>query len=137
MMHAVNRHLSTVAALFASVAVIASSLPMATAAQMTMQAGSPPQNITTIYLDPVNGKTVDELVALALSNNGEVAAMRKEAEVGEALVKQAGLRANPSVAVNGARQLGGTDNNVMIQGEQPLELGGRRPARIRVAQHEL
>jgi len=133
-MHAVNRHLSTFAALMA---LIASSLSMATSAQMTMQVGSPSQNITTIYLDPVNGKTVDELVALALSNNGEVAAMRKEAEAGEALVKQAALRVNPSVAINGARQLGGTDNNVMIQGEQPLELGGRRPARIRVAQQDL
>jgi cobalt-zinc-cadmium efflux system outer membrane protein len=137
MMHAVNRHLSTFAALFASMAVIASSLPMPTPAQMTMQVGAPSQIITTIYLDPLNGKTVGDLVALALSSNGEVAAMRKEAEAGEALVKQAGLRPNPSVAINGARQLGGTDNNVMIQGEQPLELGGRRPARIRVARQEL
>ena len=102
-----------------------------------MQTGAPSQNITTIYLDPINGKTVDELVALALANNGEVIAMRKEAEAGEALIKQAGFRPNPTVSFTGAKQLGGTDNNVMIQGEQPLELGGRRTARIRVAEREL
>ncbi|HSU25742.1 MAG TPA: TolC family protein, partial [Pyrinomonadaceae bacterium] len=137
MMVAVNKHLSLFASWLVGLAVIASSLPVAARAQMTMPAGTPSQTVTTIYLDPVNGKTVDELVALALENNGEIIALRKEAEAGEAMVNQAGLRANPSVAVNGTRQLGGTDNNVMIQGEQPLELGGRRPARIRVARQEL
>lgn len=137
MMHAVNRHLSNFAGWLAGVALILTSLPTISPAQMTMQVGAPSQTITTIYLDPVNGKTVDDLVSLALQNNAEVIAMRKEAEAGEALVKQAGLRANPSVSVNGARQLGGTDNNVMIQGEQPLELGGRRSARIKAAQSEL
>src|SRR5437764_12831228 len=120
MMLAVHKHLSK---LLAALAVIASSMPLTVPAQMTMQAGTPSQNITTIYLDPVNGKTVDDLVALALENNGEVVAMRKEAEAGESLIKQAGFRPNPTVSVTGAKQLGGTDNNVMIQGEQPLELG--------------
>ena len=89
------------------------------------------------YLDQVNGKTADQLVAEALSGNAELQAMRKEAEAGEALLRQARLRANPILEVNGARQLGGADNNVMIQGELPLELGGRRSARIRVAEREL
>jgi cobalt-zinc-cadmium efflux system outer membrane protein len=137
MMRAVNKHFSLFASWLIGMAVIASSLPVTARTQTTMPASTPSQTVTTIYLDPVNGKTVDELVTLALENNGEVIALRKEAEAGEALVKQAGSRANPSVAVNGARQLGGTDNNVMIQGEQPLELGGRRPARVRVAQQEL
>jgi cobalt-zinc-cadmium efflux system outer membrane protein len=63
--------------------------------------------------------------------------MRKEAEAGEALLRQAGLRPNPTLEVSGARQIGGADNNVMIQGELPLELGGRRSARIHVAEREL
>ena len=137
MMRVVHKRFSFYASWLIGLAVIASSLPVAARAQMTMPAGTPSQTVTTIYLDPVNGKTVNELVALALENNGEIIALRKEAEAGEALVNQAGLRANPSVAVNGTRQLGGTDNNMMIQGEQPLELGGRRPARIRVARQEL
>jgi cobalt-zinc-cadmium efflux system outer membrane protein len=89
------------------------------------------------YIDQRYGMTVDQLVAKALESNAELAAMRKEAEAGESLLRQARLRPNPSVEVSGARQIGGTDNNVMIQGELPLELGGRRSARIRVAEAEL
>ncbi len=89
------------------------------------------------YLDPGSGKMVDELVTLALTNNAELTAMRQEAQAGEALLRQARLRPNPSLEITGARQLGGTDNNVMVQGELPLELGGRRTARIRVAEREL
>jgi cobalt-zinc-cadmium efflux system outer membrane protein len=89
------------------------------------------------YLDQANGKTVDQLVAQALTGNAELQAMRKEAEAGEALLKQARLRANPTLAVSGARQIGGADNNLAVQGELPLELGGRRSARIRVAEREL
>ena len=136
-MRAVNRHRSMIAGLLINAALIANSLTSTALAQMTMQAGAPSQTITTIYLDPVNGKTVDDLVKLALQNNAELVAMRKEAEAGEALVKQAGLRPNPAVTVSGARQISGTDNNVMIQGEQPLELGGRRSSRVKAAQSEL
>ncbi len=65
------------------------------------------QNQTTIlpdgsvalarYLDPINGLTADEAVRVALENNGELVAARKEIEAARALVKQAKLRANPSV----------------------------------------
>ena len=95
------------------------------------------QNSALKYLDPVTGKTVDDLVSVALANNAELLAMRKEVEAGEALLRQAGLRPNPTLEVSGARQLGGPDNNVMVQGELPLELGGRRSARVRVAEREL
>jgi outer membrane protein, heavy metal efflux system len=104
-------------------------------AQVTTQ--PPIQNSSLKYLDSVNGKTVDELVAHALANNAELAAMRKEAEAGEALLRQAGYRPNPTLEVTGARQIGGADNNVMVQGELPLELRGRRSARIRAAAREL
>jgi outer membrane protein, heavy metal efflux system len=137
MMRASTKHHSIAFSWLAGLAVLVSWLPIPIPGQMSMQAGTPSQSVTSAYLDPVNGKTVDELVTLALANNAVVVAMRKEAEAGEALVKQARLRPNPTVEVTGARQLGGTDNNVMIQGEQTLELGGRRPARIRVAEREL
>jgi len=92
----------------------------------------------TKYFDPQSGKTADELVDIALANNGEVVALRKEAEAGEALIRQARLRANPSLEVSGTRQIGGMgDNSLMVQGALPLELGGRRGARIRVAEREL
>lgn len=89
------------------------------------------------YLDRQNGKTADELVALALENNGEIAALRSEVEAAEALVRQSRLRPNPGLEISGTRQLGGADNSLMAQGSLPLELGGRRAARVRVAESEL
>jgi outer membrane protein, heavy metal efflux system len=91
-----------------------------------------------IYLDPQHGMTADEAVRLALENNGEIQAMRKESDAAQSLVKQAGLRANPKIEANGTREIGGMgDNSVMVEGMLPLELGGRRAARVRVAQSEL
>lgn len=90
------------------------------------------------YLDGANGRSVDDLVKSALANNLEVLAMRKEAGAGEALIRQARLRANPSLEVGGTRQIGGMgDNSVMVQAALPLELGGRRAARINVGEKEL
>ena len=90
------------------------------------------------YLNETDGRSVDDLVKAALANNLEVIAMSKEAEAGEALIRQARLRANPSLEVSGTRQIGGMgDNSVMVQGALPLELGGRRAARINVAEKEL
>ncbi len=89
------------------------------------------------YLDPVQGKTADELVAYALENNAELAAARKEIEAARALVKQARLKPNPSVEFSRQEQIGGSDNDTMIAGSLPLELGGRRKTRINVAIAEL
>lgn len=90
------------------------------------------------YISNASGKTADELVDFAKVNNTELIAMRNEVEAGEALIRQARLRPNPSVEVNGQRQAGGMgDGSLMVRGELPLELGGRRTARIRVAEREL
>ncbi len=89
------------------------------------------------YLDSVQGKTADELVAYALANNGELLALANEVEASEALFRQAGLRPNPMIEANGSKQIGGGDNSLMVAGSVPLELGGRRQARIRVADSEL
>jgi cobalt-zinc-cadmium efflux system outer membrane protein len=120
-----------------AIAIAFAVLPTDTLAQTDQQAPQTNQQSAVNYIDPIGGKTVDELVSLALANNAELIAMRKEAEGGEALLKQAGLRANPSLEVSGAKRIGAADNNLMIQGSQPLELGGRRTARIRVAEQEL
>ena len=89
------------------------------------------------YLDQTNGTTADEAVRIALDNNGELAAASKEIEAASALVKQAELRPNPSVEFSRQEQIGGKDNDTMIAGSLPLELGGRRKARVNVAEAEL
>lgn len=89
------------------------------------------------YFDARAGVSVEEAVADALEHNGELLAVRAEIEAGRALVRQAGARANPSLEVRGSKQLGGMGNGVMAEASLPLELGGRRAARVLVAQREL
>jgi len=89
------------------------------------------------YINPAQGATAAELVTYALENNNELAALRNEVEAAQALVKQANLRPNPMLDASGARQISGADNNLMVAGSLPLELGGRRAARVRVAEAEL
>lgn len=89
------------------------------------------------YLDPANGMTADQAVAYALAHNGELLAVRSEIEAARAMVRQASLRSNPSVEFERKQQIGGADNTSMISGMLPLELGGRRSARVLVAEKEL
>ena len=82
--------------------------------------------------------TADEAVAYALAHNGELEAARKEIDAAKAMVKQARLRANPKLDIEGTRQIPpGKDNSVMAAAMLPLELGGRRAARVAVAEREL
>ena len=101
------------------------------------QSISKPEPTSILYLDQQNGMTADQAVALALENNGELQAIRKEVEASRAMVKQAYLRPNPTLSASGAKQLDGRDNNAAAELSLPLELGGRRAARIAVAQKEL
>src|SRR5438876_7847289 len=98
---------------------------------------SPPISSLGKYFDPQVGITVDQTVVFALDHNGELLAARKEIDAASALVKQAELRANPKVDANLAKTITGTDNTLTVNGVLPLELGGRRSARIRVAEREL
>ena len=81
--------------------------------------------------------TADQAVVYALSHNAELLAARSEIEAARALVGQAALRPNPSVEFERKEQLGGSDNTSTVAGMWPLELGGRRSARVLVAQKEL
>lgn len=104
----------------------------------TISAANKTAPSASVYLDSQNGLTADEAVRLALENNGEIQALRQETEAARALVRQAGLRANPKIAMSGARAIGGmSDSQLMVEGMLPLELGGRRATRVRVARAEL
>ena len=89
------------------------------------------------YVDSAGGMSADEAVAYAFAHNGELLAVRQEIEAARALVRQAALRPNPTLQASGTRQVNGQDNSMMVEGMLPLELGGRRAARILVAQREL
>lgn len=132
-----NRFL--VAATLLSIRVLLVSAPGAQAQVVTDQLQQPQQDDQATlarYIDPASGMTVDDAVRYALANNPELAAIRLEVIAARALVRQAGLRANPTLDARGSRQVNGPDNSVMVEGMLPLELGGRRPARIRVAERE-
>src|SRR5216684_1018728 len=109
-------------------------------AQTTPTANAPPnpsQSPTlSRYLDQTNGTTADSAVAYALAHNGGLEAARKEIDAARAMVKQARLRANPKLDIDGTRQINGKDNILGANAMLPLELGGRRPARIAVAERE-
>jgi outer membrane protein, heavy metal efflux system len=89
------------------------------------------------YVDQGNGMSVDEAVKYALAHHGELLALRSEIEAARSKFKQAGLKPNPMVEVRRGEQIRGTDSSLMASVMLPLELGGRRSARIEVAQREL
>ncbi len=122
-------------AFFAQINTTAESQVIITSTSATTSAT---QNSSLVrYLDPANGLAADQAVAYALAHNGELLAARSEIEAAQAMVRQAALRSNPSLEFERKQQLGGADNTSMISGMLPLELGGRRQARILVAQKEL
>jgi outer membrane protein, heavy metal efflux system len=89
------------------------------------------------YIDQASGLTADDVVAYALTHNLELQAARKEIDAAKAMVKQARLRANPKVDVGVSQNFTGTDHNIDVGGMLPLELGGRRSARITVTEREV
>ena len=95
------------------------------------------QSSISRYYDPSNGLSADDAVAYALSRNGELAAFRNEVEAVRGLIQQASLRPNPQLEIERKEQINGSDNDTMVGAMLPLQLGGRRSARILVAQREL
>src|SRR5882672_5654249 len=108
---------------------------LACSATLRAQAtNSPPANS---FVDPQTGLTESELVARALVNNPALAAKRQAIDSVKGSVAQARLRANPSLAVGGLKEVNGDDNRFSIGTEVPLELFGRRARRTEVATQKL
>lgn len=89
------------------------------------------------FIDDTTGMTADDLARYALEHNGELAAARQMIAEVRGRLKQAGLKSNPMVEASGTQAVTSPDNNLMIGAELPLELGGRRKARVAVVQREL
>src|SRR6266851_9249228 len=114
------------------VVVITAKMATLTPAQAQTTTAQAPASAR--FVDQTNGMTADEAAAYALAHNGELQAARKEIDAARAMVKQARLRANPMLEVEGTRQVNGKDNSVMASAMLQLELGGRRTASIKVAE---
>ena len=89
------------------------------------------------YVDPVDGLSPDNLVRYAVAHNGELAAARLMIAEARGRLRQAGVRPNPMLEASDARAVNSADNTQTFGLELPLELGGRRDARISVAEREL
>ena len=137
----------TAAVLFLSLSAtgaLAQSINAGQEVGLVLSAGRPkpiepaePPSLYAQYIDPVNGLSADALVRYALSHNGELAAARQMIAEARGRLRQAGLKANPLIEASGTRAVNTPDNNLMVGAELPLELGGRRPARVVVATAEL
>ncbi len=92
---------------------------------------------SALALAQTSDLTADDLVKLALKQNGELQAARQMIAEARGRWRQAGLKANPMVEASGTQAASSPDNNQMIGIELPLELKGRRRARVDVAAREI
>jgi cobalt-zinc-cadmium efflux system outer membrane protein len=94
----------------------------------------------TLYFDPIQGASSNDLVQRALTSNLELAAARLEISRARARLRQAGLRPNPSLDVEqttGRFTGSAGERETSIGVSLPLELAGQRRRRIDLAQAEL
>ncbi len=92
------------------------------------------QSTASDVIDPVRGRTLQDLVELALSQNGNVRVMEQQVAAAKGGLTQARLRPNPTVDLNGMQEYRGAMNSFTVGASIPLELFGRRDRRIDIAQ---
>lgn len=105
----------------------------------------PPHEVTNALAqrlpieEPTGALTLREALALALARNPELAVFSWDVRIGEARMLQAGLRPNPEVGVD-VENVAGTgefrgarEAETTLQLSQLIELGGKRPARVKAA----
>ena len=89
--------------------------------------------------EPTGALTLREALALALTENPELAPFAWQARANEARILQAGLRLNPELGLQVEDVLGtgdfsgGQEAQITLQLSQVLELGGKRAARTELA----
>lgn len=91
----------------------------------------------TLILAQTNGPATNDLTKLALERNGDLQAARQMIAEVRGRLRQAGLKANPMLETSGTRAVNSPDNYLMLGMELPLELKGRRRARVDVAAKEI
>ena len=97
-------------------------------------------SVLPLYFDAAQGVSSDDLVKRAIAFNGELAAARLELERGRVRLRQAGLRPNPTLAVEQTTgRLTGSagERETSVGLSVPLEIYGQRQRRRELAQAEL
>ncbi len=96
---------------------------------------SPPE---TPSAPPRSGLTLQQVLHNAAQNNARLRASALEAQAAEAAIQQAGVLPNPSLSVDQEDTRRATRTTSVLL-SQPLELGGKRAARVELAQraHDL
>lgn len=92
------------------------------------------------YYNVQDGVSINELIKRALDSNQELAAARLEIDKAKARLAQAKLRPNPTLEFEqeSGRLVGnGGDGNFTVGASLPIEIYGRRDARINFAQIEI
>ena len=117
----------SMAALLATCALVSSS----PAAQ-----GVAPQPSASAFVDPQNGLSLQDAISRALAGEPSILAVRSTVDVARAMELQAGQRRNPSLSMELRGEPAGTDSQVMVGLEWPLDLF-RRDGRTAVAEREI
>jgi outer membrane protein, heavy metal efflux system len=88
------------------------------------------------FVNPANGMSLEQAIALAIEQEPSLRAARSQVEVAQGTKLQASLRPNPSVSLERREEPGGTDNLTTVGVEWPLDLF-RRSGRVAVADREV
>ena len=92
------------------------------------------------YYHPQDGISINELIERALKSNQDLSAVRLEIDKAKARLAQAKLRPNPTLEFekSSGRLVGnGGDGEFSVGASLPIEIYGRRDARINFAQIEI
>ncbi len=92
--------------------------------------------VASLYVDPVNGLSLDDAIARALAQEPSLRASRSQIDVTRGLREQAGLRPNPAVSFSQQEEPSGTDNQTRVEVQWPLDLF-RKTGRVGVADREI
>ena len=110
--------------------------PGAVAVARAQATSTAPASAARPVVDAARGQTIDELVALALRQSPDAAAVRTRVTMARSEFDQAGNRPNPSLSFEQREQVSGTDRQTSIGLAWPLDLS-RRSGRTSVAERSV
>jgi outer membrane protein, heavy metal efflux system len=88
------------------------------------------------FIDPANGLSLEQAIALATAQEPSLRAARSQIDMVQGMKSQASLKPNPSISFERREEPAGTDNQTMVAVEWPLDLF-RRSGRVAVAEREV